>query len=67
MSLFHRHHWSPVDVQHARYALFGQGEVTLVLLRCHCGKSDTETVTGHWPAERFLSVKVLPVAEEETP
>jgi hypothetical protein len=57
MSLFHRHRWTPVDVQHARHTLFGQGEVTLILLRCRCGKADTETVAGHWPAERFLSAE----------
>lgn len=58
MTWFHRHRMQPVDVRHGTYTL-GGGQVTLVLRRCHCGKHDTETITGHWPAERFLPAKEI--------
>ncbi|MET8051505.1 MULTISPECIES: hypothetical protein [unclassified Streptosporangium] len=56
MTWFHRHRMQAVDVRHDTYTI-GGGQVTLILRRRQCGKHDTEAITGHWPAERFLPVK----------
>lgn len=62
MSWFHRHRMEAVDVTHGRYVKRG-GQVTLILRQCRCGKHDTETVEGHWPAERFLPTAVQEEAQ----
>ena len=53
MTWFHMHRMKPVDVSHVKFT-HGGGQATLILLRCRCGRHDTETIVGHWPTARFL-------------
>ncbi len=59
MSLFHRHRYAVVDVQHVTSVSKG-GQYTLILSRCRCGKPDTETVEGRWDLAHFMPRKEQP-------
>ena len=51
MRWLHRHQWRTVNVLHGRARLPGQQrgtDITQVLLRCECGKVDTDQLVGHW-------------------
>ncbi len=51
---FHRHKWQMRGLRHAQYALFGKGDVTVVLSGCEtCPKLKSEHIDGLWSAEEL--------------
>jgi hypothetical protein len=49
MSLFHRHRWQVMAVQHGHSP--GGYCATCVLLVCACGEFTSKSVEGHWTVE----------------